>query len=61
MTTTATSRTTTTARTAPTAKQGSAPEAPELPEELLAVLKRMRLPYLRSIAPDVLATARTQR
>ena len=29
--------------------------APELPEELLAVLKRMRLPYLRNAAPDVLA------
>jgi len=35
--------------------------APELPEELLAVLKRMRLPYLRAIAPEVLATARAQR
>jgi DNA replication protein DnaC len=35
--------------------------APELPEELLAVLKRMRLPYLRNAAPEVLATARAQR
>ncbi|MGH3628046.1 MAG: hypothetical protein ACRDRL_11485 [Sciscionella sp.] len=35
--------------------------APELPEELLAVLKRMRLPYLRDAAPEVLATARAQR
>jgi DNA replication protein DnaC len=35
--------------------------APDLPEELLAVLKRMRLPYLRDAAPDVLATARAQR
>lgn len=34
---------------------------PELPEELLAVLKRMRLPYLRAAAPDVLTTARAQR
>jgi DNA replication protein DnaC len=34
---------------------------PPLPEDLLAVLKRMRLPYLRAIAPDVLATARAQR
>ena len=34
---------------------------PDLPEELLAVLKRMRLPYLRSAAPEVLATARAQR
>ena len=35
--------------------------APALPEELLAVLKRMRLPYLRDAAPEVLATARAQR
>ena len=35
--------------------------APALPEELLAVLKRMRLPYLRNAAPEVLATARAQR
>jgi DNA replication protein DnaC len=35
--------------------------APQLPEELLAVLKRMRLPYLRNVAPEVLATARAQR
>ena len=35
--------------------------APDLPDELLAVLKRMRLPYLRDAAPDVLATARAQR
>lgn len=35
--------------------------APELPEELLAVLKRMRLPYLRNAASEVLATARAQR
>jgi DNA replication protein DnaC len=35
--------------------------APDLPEELLAVLKRMRLPYLRNAAPEILATARAQR
>jgi DNA replication protein DnaC len=35
--------------------------APDLPDELLAVLKRMRLPYLRDAAPEVLATARAQR
>ena len=34
---------------------------PELPEELSAVLRRMRLPYLRAAAPEVLATARAQR
>jgi DNA replication protein DnaC len=32
-----------------------------LPEELLLVLRRMRLPYVRAVAPDVLATARAQR
>ncbi|PFG45001.1 DNA replication protein DnaC [Georgenia soli] len=35
--------------------------APPLPEDLTAVLKRMRLPYLRAAAPEVLATARAQR
>ena len=29
--------------------------APALPEELLAVLKRMRLPYIRNAAPELLA------
>lgn len=37
------------------------PEAPPLPEELTALLKRMRLPYLRRAAPEVCATARAQR
>jgi DNA replication protein DnaC len=35
--------------------------APALPAELDALLRRMRLPYLRAAAPDVLATARAQR
>jgi DNA replication protein DnaC len=35
--------------------------APALPAELEALLRRMRLPYLRAAAPDVLATARSQR
>jgi DNA replication protein DnaC len=35
--------------------------APPLPAELDALLRRMRLPYLRAAAPDVLATARSQR
>jgi DNA replication protein DnaC len=39
----------------------STPPAPPLPEELTALLRRMRLPYLRATAPDVLATARAQR
>lgn len=37
------------------------PAAPPLPAELNALLRRMRLPYLRKAAPDVLATARAQR
>jgi hypothetical protein len=37
------------------------PAAPPLPAELEALLRRMRLPYLRAAAPDVLATARSQR
>jgi DNA replication protein DnaC len=39
----------------------SYPTAPDLPEELDKLLRRMRLPYLRKAAPDVLATARAQR
>jgi DNA replication protein DnaC len=37
------------------------PAAPALPGELEALLRRMRLPYLRAAAPDVLATAKAQR
>ncbi|WP_280116902.1 IS21-like element helper ATPase IstB [Micromonospora echinofusca] len=32
-----------------------------MPEDLEQILRRMRLPYLRKAAPDVLATARAQR
>ena len=39
----------------------SAPAAPPVPAELEALMRRMRLPYLRNAAPDVLATARAQR
>src|SRR5262249_11716653 len=35
--------------------------APAIPDELDQLLRRMRLPYLRRSAPDVLATARAQR
>jgi len=35
--------------------------APPLPEELLTALRRMRMPYLRAAAPEVLATAKAQR
>ena len=37
------------------------PAAPALAEDLLVVLRRMRLPYVRAAAPEVLATARAQR
>ncbi|MGW6404801.1 hypothetical protein [Streptomyces sp. NPDC055134] len=37
------------------------PQAPALPEELDKLMRRMRLPYMRKAAPDVLATARAQR
>ena len=35
--------------------------APALPDELLALTRRLRLPYLRAVAPDVVATAKAQR
>jgi DNA replication protein DnaC len=35
--------------------------APPLPDELDKLLRRMRLPYLRAAAPDVIATAKAQR
>lgn len=38
-----------------------APNPPAIPDELTAVLRRMRLPYVRAAAPEVLATARAQR
>ena len=37
------------------------PAAPPVPAELEALMRRMRLPYLRGAAPQVLATARAQR
>ena len=37
------------------------PAPPPIPSELEAVLRRMRFPYLRDAAPEVLATARAQR
>jgi DNA replication protein DnaC len=47
---------------APRARRGAAtPAAPPLPAELETLLRRMRLPYLRAAAPDVLATAKAQR
>src|SRR6267154_2437835 len=46
----------------PRARRGStAPAAPSLPAELEALCRRMRLPYLRAAAPEVIATAKAQR
>ena len=45
----------------PTARHDRTPTAPALPAELETLLRRMRLPYLRAAAPDVLATANAQR
>ncbi|MEH1017877.1 IS21-like element helper ATPase IstB [Micromonospora sp. CPCC 206060] len=44
-------------RTTPT----PARSAPALPDDLDKLLRRMRLPYLRAAAPDVIATAKAQR
>src|SRR5436305_9310635 len=38
-----------------------APEPPPLAEDLEALLRRMRLPHIRRAAPEVIATARSQR
>jgi DNA replication protein DnaC len=38
-----------------------APQPPPLDDDLEALLRRMRLPYIRRAAPEVLATARAQR
>ena len=44
-----------------TALTPAAPVPPPIPDALDAVLRRMRFPYLRKAAPEVLATARAQR
>ena len=44
-----------------TALAPAAPVPPPLPDQLDALLRRMRFPYLRKAAPEVLATARAQR
>jgi DNA replication protein DnaC len=60
-----TTTTTTVDNPTPTAARQRRPAAsltaPALPAELDALLRRMRLPYLRAAAPDVLATAKAQR
>jgi len=44
-----------------TARAPAVPVPPPIPDDLDAVLRRMRFPYLRKAAPEVLATARAQR
>ena len=39
----------------------STPEPPPLPDELEGLLRRLRLPYVRGAAPEVIATATAQR
>ena len=39
----------------------TATAGPSLPDELLALTRRLRLPYLRAHAPEVIATAKAQR
>ncbi|MGH7697842.1 MAG: IS21-like element helper ATPase IstB [Candidatus Dormibacteria bacterium] len=38
-----------------------APLAPDLPDEVSPLLRRLRLPYMRAAAPEICATARSQR
>jgi DNA replication protein DnaC len=38
-----------------------APEPPPLPDDLETLLRRLRLPHIRKAAPEVLATAKSQR
>ena len=52
---------TTSTRTRSTTTAAGRGTAPPLPADLEQVLRRMRLPYLRTAAPKVLATAKAQR
>ena len=45
----------------PTAPKVGVPAAPALPDDLEALLRRLRLPHIRRIAPEVIATAKAQR
>jgi len=37
------------------------PTPPALPDKLMQLTRRLRLPYLRNNAPEVIATAKAQR
>jgi DNA replication protein DnaC len=45
----------------PAAPTVGVPAAPPLPADLEALLRRLRMPHIRRLAPDVLATAKAQR
>lgn len=50
-----------TSTTSPAPRTSTGPTPPPLPEEVTDLIKRMRLPYLRAAAPEVIATAKAQR
>lgn len=53
--------TTTRTTTAKTLIAAGVPAAPPLPDDLEALLRRLRLPHIRRLAPEILATAKAQR
>ncbi len=50
-----------TAATPVSVPKAGMPAAPALPTEVEQLLRRMRLPHIRRVAPEVIATARAQR
>src|SRR5438552_1520240 len=50
-----------TSRTTAVAPTVGVPAAPALPDDLEALLRRLRLPHIRRLAPEVIATAKAQR
>ena len=47
--------------TKPSTPMLGVPSAPPLPEDLEALLRRLRMPHTRRLAPEVIATAKAQR
>lgn len=39
----------------------TAPNAPDLPAELEALMRQLKMPYARALAPELIATAKSQR
>jgi hypothetical protein len=52
---------TTTAKISKPVIAAGVPAAPPLPDELEQLLRRLRLPHIRRLAPEVIATAKAQR